>query len=130
MTLRAYSDNVVLRLEPRQAETKSGIALVHGGKPGARGYRTAVVVAVGPGHHVGCRSCGGERDHFVPTSVKAGERVVVEELAGQNFDLDLTVPRHNKAPEFEELFGDRGQFRIVREAEILCVIEEGAEVAA
>lgn len=128
--IRAYADNVIIRLEPRQAETKSGIALVHGGKPGARGYRTAIVVAAGPGHWIGCRSCGGERGHFVPTSVRAGERVIVDELAGQNYDLNVSVPRHNKSPEFQDLFGDAGQFRIVREDELLGVIETGAEVAA
>lgn len=128
--IRAYADNVVLRLEDQAKETRSGIAIVRSGKPGARGHRTAIVVAVGPGHFVGCRECGGERNHFVPTSVRVGERVVVDELAGQNYDMNVTVTRSNKSPEFQELFGERGQFRIVREAEILAVVEEGAEVAA
>lgn len=128
--IRAYADNVILRLEERARETKSGIALVHGAKKGARAHRTAIVVAVGPGHFVGCRACGGERGHFVPTSVRVGERVVVDELAGQNYDMDLSVTRGNKSAEFQELFGERGHFRIVREAEILAVVESGAEVAA
>jgi len=37
--------------------------------------------------------------------------------------MDLTVPRHNKSAEFQDLFGDAGEFRIVREQEILAVVE-------
>jgi co-chaperonin GroES (HSP10) len=131
VSIRAYADNVVLRLEPQQAETKSGLAIVHASGPKARGYRTAVVVAVGPGHHEGCKHCGCERRVFVPTAVKVGERVIVDSLAGQNYDMDLTVTRANKAPEFDSFADERGHFRIVREAEILAVVDDAsAEVAA
>jgi hypothetical protein len=64
----------------------------------------------------------------VPNTVKVGDRVIVDALAGQNYALDLSVPRHNKTQEFQELFGDRGEFRIVREEEILGVLVD--EVAA
>ena len=128
--IRAYHDNVIIRLEPRETETKSGIAMVRSGKPGARGYRTAIVVAVGPGHYTGCRSCGGERGAFIPTDVQVGQRVIVDELAGQNYDMDLTVTRSNKSPEFDAIGDERGHFRIIREAEIVAVVESGAEVAA
>jgi uncharacterized cupin superfamily protein len=40
------------------------------------------------------------------------------------------VPRSNKSAEFQELFGDRGQFRIVREQEILAVLEGDVAVTA
>ena len=116
MTLRAYADNVVLAFEPRETQTASGLALVHGAKTGARDHRIARVVASGPGYH---KPSG----LFVPNEVKTGDRVIVDALAGQNYQMDLSVPRHNKSQEFQELFGDRGEFRIVREEEILGVLE-------
>ena len=115
MTFRAYADNVVIELEPAQTETASGIALVPGGAR-ARDHRTARVIASGPGYRLGSGA-------FVPNEVRVGDRVLVDALCGQNYDMDLTVPRHNKSSEFQELFGDRGHFRIVREQEILAVFE-------
>jgi co-chaperonin GroES (HSP10) len=128
MTFRAYADNVVIQIEPRETQTESGLTLVHGGKNGAREHRTARVVASGPGYY---RSKPGgangtERGVFVPNEVKPGMRVIVDALAGQDYALDLSVPRHNKSAEFQELFGDKGEFRIVREEEILAVIEDSA----
>jgi co-chaperonin GroES (HSP10) len=135
MTFRAYADNVVLAFEPRETETASGLSIVHSGKSGAREHRTAKVVASGPGYwqtmgkvdKLG-RYEKGFRRVFVPNTVKVGDRVIVDALAGQDYALDLNVPRHNKAQEFQELFGDRGEFRIVREEEILAVLVD--EVAA
>ena len=116
MTFRAYADNVVIELIPLETQTASGIALVHGGKKGARDHRRARVVASGPGYY---RDSGV----FVPNEVAAGETVIVDAHAGQDYAMDLSVPRHNKSAEFQELFGDRGEFRIVREQEILGVVE-------
>ncbi len=116
MTFRAYADNVVIELEPVRTETDSGIAIVQTAK-GARDHRVARVVASGPGYTLPSGA-------FVPNTVRAGERVLVDALCGQNYDLDLTVPRHNKSAQFQELFGDRGEFRIVREQEILGVLED------
>lgn len=116
MTFRAYQDNVVLRFEERAKVTASGLHL-----PDTRQgdkTREAVVMAVGPGH----TNRGG---HLVPTSVQVGDRVVVDARAGQNYDLDLSVPRHNKPTEWAD---ERGEFRIVREEEILAVLES-AEAA-
>jgi hypothetical protein len=66
----------------------------------------------------------------VPNTVQPGDRVIVDARAGQNYDMDLTTPRHNKPTEFQELVGERGEFRIVREEEILAVIEEDVALAA
>ena len=129
MTFRPYGDNVVIVLEPLETETASGIALVQGGAR-ARDHRTARVIASGPGYtaRIGKQEHGTNawswRDIFIPNEVKPGDRVIVDALAGQDYAMDLTVPRHNKPQEFGELFGDRGQFRIVREGEILGVVEE------
>ena len=122
MTVRAYQDNCIIVLDPIETETASGLAVVHTRKPGAREQRTARVIASGPGYHT-------KLGALVPNTVKAGDRVMVDAVAGQNYDMDLTVPRHNKSPGFEELFGDRGEFRIVREQEILAVFEDDAQAA-
>lgn len=123
MTFRAYQDNVVIVLEDQPSETASGLAIVHTRAAGAREHRTARVVESGPGYYTRLGA-------FIPNTVRAGERVVVDAMAGQNYAFDLTVPRHNKSTEFQELFGDRGQFRIVREAEILAVLDGDVAVAA
>lgn len=116
MSFRAYADNVVIALEQERTQTASGLAIVHTASA-SRGHRTARVIASGPGYTT-------PSGVFVPNEVRAGDRVLVDALAGQNYDLDLTVPRHNKSSEFKELFGDRGEFRIVREQEILGVLED------
>lgn len=122
MTIRAYQDNCIIVLEPIETETKSGLAIVHNRAPGAREQRTARVIASGPGYYTRLGA-------LVPNTVKAGDRVMVDAMAGQNYAMDLTVPRHNKSAEFGELFGDRGEFRIVREQEILAVIDDEAQAA-
>ena len=117
MIFRAYADNVVIQIEPLEQQTKSGLYTPHSGAAKARGHRSAVVLASGPGHI-------NRFGKFVPNEVKAGDRVIVDALAGQDYAMDLSVPRHNKTPEFQELFGDRGEFRIVREEEILGILDE------
>ena len=122
--IRPYSDNVILQLEPPPKETASGIALVHTRAAGAREHRFARVIASGPGFKRPC--CGA----FVPNETKPGDRVIVDALAGQNYDMDLHAPRFNKSAEFHELFGERADFRIAREEEVLAIVEEDARVAA
>lgn len=121
-SIAAYQDNVILVLEPKPTETESGIALVHSGGNRARESRTARVIRSGPGYHKKC--CGG----FVPNEVKEGDRVIVDALCGQNYDLDFSAPRYNKSAEFQELVGERGEFRIVRADEILAVVGQDARV--
>lgn len=115
-----YADNVILELEPLEATTKSGIHIVDTSRK-HKGHRTARVLASGPGY----MSIPTYRSasHLIPNETRAGDRVVVDALAGQDYSLDFNAPRHNKSPEFQELFGRGGEFRIVREAEILAVIE-------
>jgi len=113
--IRAYHDNVILALEELPKFSAGGIELVH--SPARRGTRTARVIAVGPGHYTRLGA-------LIETEVSAGDRVLVDSLAGQNYDFDISVPRHNKGAEFEELVGEKGHFRIVRQEELLGVIEE------
>lgn len=130
MTFRAYADNVLLALEPLPSESKGGIALVHGARK-ARDHRTALVIAAGPGHYKTRRvpASGALQGHteeqgaFIATQVKPGERVVIDAAAGEDYAFDVTAPRHNVPLEFQELIGERGEFRVVREAQILGVLE-------
>lgn len=126
--IRAYQDNVIIRLEPLATTTASGLHLPQTQATRNTGTREATVMAVGPGHYRTRKggANGTERGLFVPTQVQVGERVLVDALAGQDYDMDLNVPRHNKPAHWAD---ERGEFRIVREEEILCVVErdEAAE---
>lgn len=120
MTFRATQDNILIKFQPRPPVTASGLIHIPQTVTESRvGTREAVVLAAGPGHT-------SRQGKFIPTAVKVGETVLVDALAGQNYDMDLSVPRHNKPTEWAD---DRGEFRIVREDEILCVVErdEAAE---
>lgn len=123
-------DNILIVLEPLETMTASGFHVVRM-EQGARDHRVAKVLAVGPGHWTGCRQCGTAKTHFIPTELKPGDRVIVDALAGQNYDMDLSVPRHNKSPEFQEMCGESGAFRVIRESEALGIVEDvNAAVAA
>ena len=120
MEYRAVQDNVFLRFRPRPKTTQTGLLHIPETVQESRvGVREAEVLMVGPGHWT-------PQGKFIPTSVKVGEIVLVDALAGQHYDLDLSVPRHNKPTEWAD---DKGQFRVVREDEILGVIERDAEAA-
>lgn len=124
--IKPYADNVLIELEPEQTEYAGGLYCAPDKKT-ARAPRIAKVLAVGPGHFRDKRIGAGGKAAigvFIPTEVRPGERVIVDKLAGQDWSMDLTVPRHNKTPEFKEFFGRNGDFRFVREDEILGVLEE------
>ena len=123
------SDNVLVVLEPEATETKSGIAIVHTRAPGAKEYRTARVLSVGPGHHPGCKSCGGQKATFIPTTLVAGDRVLVTATCGNKWDFDVSSVRQNDHPEFDSMLGERGEFRVIRESEALAVLAEEAAAA-
>jgi len=118
MAIRAVKDNVVVRLLPPPAVTRGGIHIPQTAGRRKTGTREAEVLAVGPGHHRDS-GFGG----LVPTTVRVGEVVLVDELAGQDYSLDVYRPRQNKGAELS------GEIRIVREDEIHAVIErdEAAE---
>lgn len=134
--IRPLKDNVVIVLEPLPTSTASGLALVPDqSKVKARGSRFARVLASGPGYYRPAKALIAGRVYheasstFVRNESKPGDRVIVDALAGQNYDFDLTVPRTNHSSEFQELVGERGEFRIVRESEILGIVEEDAQAA-
>jgi co-chaperonin GroES (HSP10) len=122
--IKPYADNCVIELEPLPTVSESGLALVHTRAPGAREHRTARVLASGPGYFTRLGA-------LVPNTVKPGDRVVVDAMAGDRvkWDMDLTAPRQNAIPEMDHLLGERGAFRVVRESEILAVVQEEAVAA-
>jgi len=109
-SLRAHQDNVILMFEPLQS--MSSLLTIMDRKPK---HRLARVMLSGPGYVT-------KQGVLVENTVRVRDRVVVDALAGQDYDLDVTVPRHNKGSEFESLFGESGNFRVVREEEILGIV--------
>lgn len=117
MSLRAYMDNVIVRLLPRDTMTKSGLLHIpdNAGKPNGKQTVLAKVIASGPGWRM-----RNGRGPLVANETKPGDTVLIDALAGQDFAYDLNVPRQNKDAGWAD---ERGEFRIVREDEIHGVVE-------
>jgi len=120
---------VFIVLEPEPTETKSGIAMVHQRGPGARGSRTARVVASGPGYF-GRSTYLNPAGLFHPNALKPGDRIIVDALAGNTWDWDVSAPRNNgpdtALPYFATLglTGERFEARVIRESEALAVLTD------
>ncbi len=117
--IKPTKDNVLLVLEPDVPQvTASGVVTVQlQASSKAYANRTGRVLAVGPGHE-------DKRGRFQPTSVQPGERVVIHCTAGDRYE-------YTKRQDFAEMYGltgDNLEFRMVREEEILAVIEGDSEV--
>lgn len=131
--IRPMHDNVLLVLEPLETMTASGLALPQRSAKTMRGSRTARVIASGPGYwytrrqKLGDRQFSAPTEVFVPNETKPGDRVIIDADHGQDYKLDLEIPRHNLSTEFQELLGEKAEFRMVRESgEILAVLEDDA----
>jgi len=109
--IRAYADNVIVRLEALPDRSEGGLHLPQNRQERRTGTRKAHVLAVGPGHR-------DARGVLIPTEVRPGDVVYIDALAGQDYSLDLNVPRHNKPSGWAD---ERGEFRIIREQEIHAV---------
>ena len=127
MSLKPYQDNVIVVFEPEPTETASGLAVVHGRRNYTRSARAARVYASGPGYWTE-PSYHHPQGVFIPNEAKPGDRVLVSAVAGQDYSLDLSCPRHNKPSEFEDICGVKGEFRIIREQEILAVIGDDVDI--
>lgn len=114
---RAFADNVLVRLLPLPTRTASGIYTPPSEKRRVQETREAVVVASGPGYH-------NKSGKLVPNETRAGDRVLVPAQAGDIWHSALSAPRFNKTAEFQGLMGEEGDYRVVREQEILCVLEQ------
>lgn len=130
MTFRPTKDNVLIILEPEPAETRSGLAIVRTRGPSARHSRTARVIASGPGYY-GRSTYLNPTGLFYPNELKPGDRVLVDSLAGNNWDWDVgDTPRNNGADTAVPwlaavaLLGEKVEARIIRESEALAVLEE------
>lgn len=117
--MRPYADNVWIELEPQPTQTAGGLFIPQQSRAGARGSRFARVLASGPGYRrqVSAGARGTQDGVFVPNETSAGDRVLVDAMAGQAWDGENSAPRHNKG-------GDFGDKRVVREAEILAIVTE------
>src|SRR4051812_23229927 len=111
MRIRAYADNVVLEWVP-EPNMAGGIFLPENRREAQT--RRARVIASGPGYYR-----NGGHGAFIPNEVCAGDVVLVDRRAGQDYALDLYKPRTNQ----ESVYGDG---RIVRHDEILAVVEEAS----
>ena len=119
LAVRPYADNVHIELEPLPTKSPSGLLHIpQQSRQGARGHRYALVVASGPGHwrQVSAGAKGTRDTVFVPNETRPGDRVVVDAQCGTAWEGELSVPRHNPG-------GDFGDVRIVRESEILAILE-------
>ncbi|TAK10557.1 MAG: hypothetical protein EPO32_14590 [Anaerolineae bacterium] len=136
--MRAYADNVVIVLEPLP-KMAGGLHVPENKPANWRGVRVGRVIASGPGHYrsrrvtVSLQACTlqnytEETPAFIANETRANDRVLVDAKAGQDYSLDLSVPRHNKDSVYAAYGGERGQFRIVRESEIICVVSDDAKV--
>lgn len=121
-TIRARQDNVILRFLPEATVSQGGISLPQNLKINRRGVRRAEVIASGPGYFD-----RNGRGKFIPNEVVAGDIVLVDAIAGQDFALDINVPRQNKEAGWAD---DRGDFRIVRHDEIHAVVQDVPDEAA
>ncbi len=125
--IRPTKDNVLLVLEPDvPKQTEAGVYTVQLQNPSkAYANRIGRVLAVGPGGR-------DENGKFHGVDVVVGERAVVHCTAGDRY-------AYTKRQDFAEMFaaelerygipGDSAEFRMVRSAEVLAVLEDEAEAA-
>lgn len=113
--MRAYMDNVIVRILPRETMSRGGLHIPDTVTHSTKATVLAEVLASGPGW----RQRNG-RGPLVPNQTKPGDVVLIDALAGQDFAYDLNCPRQNKAADWAD---ERGEFRIVREDEIHGVVE-------
>ena len=131
--IRPLADNVLLVLEPdTPKQTAAGVYTVQLQEKGkAYGNRIGYVLAVGPGHYVPrkYRDQGDpiETTKFQATTTQPGERVVIRVTAGDRYE-------YTKRQDFADMYAarlaewgipfDSAEFRVVREDEVLAVIED------
>lgn len=113
--IRAYKDNVVIRVDQREArKTTGGIFLPDSWENSQYGQRilSGIVLSAGPGGK-------GEDGKDYPVDVRDGDRVLIGNEAGQECVLGDDV-EHRWCPDIPP----GTELRIVRCEEILAAIEE------
>lgn len=121
--IRLLEDNVAIKLEPLNQQ--HGAVFVVREKVKVE-QRLARVLACGPGHHTE-PTFSAPQGVFVPVGLQAGQMVLVTSAAGHDYrpGLDLYSPRQNDRAEFNELFGEPGEYRVIRAEEALATFEGG-----
>ncbi len=116
--VRPTQDNVLVYLKPRASETSSGLVALPGNRAAkGNGVREAVVLASGPGYRTGADGHGP----IQANETRPGDVVLVDERAGQDWSLDISVPRHN--PKGADWLRDGAELRMIRESgEVLAVV--------
>lgn len=123
-TFTPFADNVFLQLEDDTVTTASGLVFPSLKAAGAKRTRIGRVIASGPGYWTEPNRTSPQ-GVFIANTVRQGARVIVEAQAGDNYSKGFHVPRHNGMRACLGHLGElRGEFRIVREAEILGIVEE------
>lgn len=107
--IRMRADNVLVRLERAPERTRGGLVVPDQARePRPIDGVFGRVLRVGPGRDAECSRCGVVRGHVEPR-VQVGDLVV--------FDTDAAGDRWHI---------DGREYRVVREAEILAVLEDDA----
>lgn len=101
MTIRPLADRVVIKMTEAEETTKSGIILTASAQEKPS---IAEVVAVGPGGLVDGKE--------VVMNVSVGDKVLISKYAGNEVKVDGV------------------EYSIVRQSDILAVVEDGAKPAA
>lgn len=78
MSLKPLGDRVIVKADPAESTTASGLYLATETKEKPQ---TAVVIAVGPGRLT-------EKGEYMPMPVKEGDRVVYGKFAGTEITID------------------------------------------
>ena len=116
---RLLQDHVILRFPDLPKLSPGGIALeakrYYGHAETGAVPRDATVVAVGPGawQYVGGDGKRKRREVFHPTTLRVGDRVLIDAM-------------HTQGGLYDEWDGERGDFRMVREGDVMGVL--GADV--
>jgi chaperonin GroES len=113
--IRFLDDNALIKLEPL-TENRGHITIIRNRQN--LEMRWARVVAVGPGHRTEPTFLSPQ-GVFIPMELQAGMMVLVDAVAGHDYKLDLSVPRQNTNTDFPEMFGERGEYRVIRGDEAL-----------
>lgn len=122
--MRAFHDNVFLELEDETVTTASGLVFPSLKSAGAKRTRVGRVIDSGPGYWRE-PSYGNPHGVFIKNTVQVGERVLVDAIAGEVYHKGFFIPRNNgRGAQLAQIGELRGEFRIVREDEILGVLEE------
>ena len=100
MTIRPLADRVVIKMTEAEETTKSGIILTASAQEKPS---IAEIVAVGPGGMVDGKE--------VTMSVKVGDKVLISKYAGTEVKVDGV------------------EYSILRQSDILAVVEDGAKAA-